>query len=550
MEKIIKNNFFLIVIVAIGAVLRLYQLSVIPPHPSLDEATIGYNAYSILRTGADEYGYKFPVLLRAYDDWRPALYTYFVIPFVKAFDLNVLSVRLPSALLSIATIVSVFVFSKIIFRKFEYKLFGLNLSPSLFITILFAISPWDVYISRLGHEANAFFSFLIFAITFFFLFLNLKKYKWLAASTIFFALSFTAYQNGKIVVPIIVITLIFLFAKDLLQKRNYLILNLVLGILMVAPVLIASLGPNALVRFQATNLFSDTAALEAKSAQNSIIDREKHNYIGLLFDNRRLIYPKLFLTSYSSHFSLFWLATNGGDEQFKIPGLGLIYLYELPLILLGLVFFLRSERIEKKTKIFLLIWLFSSVLPAAITNGYPHAMRAFQLQPVFVLLSGFGLFSFIFLFKGKQTRNLLSLVAFIILAASGVMLFRQYFFVFPINTAHQFQYGIRDALSFVSVNEKNYNKIYVDNKKNLFESYMFYLFFTKYDPSEYQKEGGTVSGGFDREHIIGKYRFVALVKHDLTDSLVVSNPNDISGGTRLKTIYLPTNKDALWITKK
>src|SRR5438046_1183056 len=101
-KYIIFILFILILLIAIF--FRCYQLSKIPPSPSLDEVSIGYNAYSILNTGKDEYGYHFPLLLRAYDDWRPALYVYMVIPFVKLFGLTVFAVRLPSVLLSFITI--------------------------------------------------------------------------------------------------------------------------------------------------------------------------------------------------------------------------------------------------------------------------------------------------------------------------------------------------------------------------------------------------------------------------------------------------------------
>src|SRR3990167_8737038 len=95
-----KFSWLFLLIIVVGVFLRFYQLVSVPPHPSLDEVSIGYNAYSILKTGGDEYGTKFPILLRAYDDWRPALYVYLVIPFVALFDLTVLSVRLPSVILS------------------------------------------------------------------------------------------------------------------------------------------------------------------------------------------------------------------------------------------------------------------------------------------------------------------------------------------------------------------------------------------------------------------------------------------------------------------
>ena len=110
MKKII-----LFIIIAIAAFLRFYNISSVPPSASLDETSIGYNAYSILKTGADEYGTKFPILLRAYDDWRPALYVYLVIPFIKLFGLNVLAVRLPSVILSVLTVVATYFLTRKMF---------------------------------------------------------------------------------------------------------------------------------------------------------------------------------------------------------------------------------------------------------------------------------------------------------------------------------------------------------------------------------------------------------------------------------------------------
>src|SRR3989338_9791554 len=100
----IKNILGIIIIIIIALFLMLYQLNSVPPSASLDEVSIGYNAYSILKTGADEYGYKFPLLLRAYDDWRPALYAYFVVPFIALIGLTPVAVRLPAALMGIAAV--------------------------------------------------------------------------------------------------------------------------------------------------------------------------------------------------------------------------------------------------------------------------------------------------------------------------------------------------------------------------------------------------------------------------------------------------------------
>src|SRR2546423_2218531 len=99
-KKLVTLLLFAIVI--LSAVLRLYQLGAVPISPDWDEAALGYNAYSIMQTGRDEFGTLLPVVLRSFDDYKPALYTYLIIPFIPFFDLTVLAVRLPSALFGIA----------------------------------------------------------------------------------------------------------------------------------------------------------------------------------------------------------------------------------------------------------------------------------------------------------------------------------------------------------------------------------------------------------------------------------------------------------------
>src|SRR5258708_252135 len=69
-------------IIFIATLLRLWQLGNMPPSPDWDEVALGYNSYSILHTGKDEFGKLFPVVLRSFDDYKPALYAYLAIPTV------------------------------------------------------------------------------------------------------------------------------------------------------------------------------------------------------------------------------------------------------------------------------------------------------------------------------------------------------------------------------------------------------------------------------------------------------------------------------------
>ena len=93
-----KLTFFLLFFIfVLGFLLRFYRLN---EYPALnaDEAALGYNAYSLLKTGHDEWGVAFPAIFRAFGDYKLPGYVYLAVPAVKLFGLTVPGVRLPSAL--------------------------------------------------------------------------------------------------------------------------------------------------------------------------------------------------------------------------------------------------------------------------------------------------------------------------------------------------------------------------------------------------------------------------------------------------------------------
>src|SRR5258707_180293 len=136
---------FLFCIVILAAVLRLWQLGGVPASIDWDEAALGYNGYSILLTGHDEYGSFLPIVLRSFGDYKPALYAYFTIPFIKLFDLNASAVRMTSAIAGILAVLITYFLVKELFSKGLFS----NLKDSasslaLLSALLLAISPWHI----------------------------------------------------------------------------------------------------------------------------------------------------------------------------------------------------------------------------------------------------------------------------------------------------------------------------------------------------------------------------------------------------------------------
>src|SRR3989344_4114010 len=103
-----KKYVPLIFIVTLAFFLRIYKISNFPPGLYSDETTYGYNAYSLLKTGADEYGKVWPLTFKSFGDYKPPMTAWLTIPAIAAFGLNEFSVRLPAAIAGTLTVLIVY----------------------------------------------------------------------------------------------------------------------------------------------------------------------------------------------------------------------------------------------------------------------------------------------------------------------------------------------------------------------------------------------------------------------------------------------------------
>src|SRR5258706_11517241 len=96
-----KSNIILAAILLIASFLRLSNLSSVPVSMFGDEMDVGYQAYSILKTGEDYSGNFMPLHFESLAEWRTPLYLYSAVPTVAIFGITPLGVRLPAAIFGI-----------------------------------------------------------------------------------------------------------------------------------------------------------------------------------------------------------------------------------------------------------------------------------------------------------------------------------------------------------------------------------------------------------------------------------------------------------------
>jgi len=106
---------------------------------------------------------------------------------------------------------------------------------------------------------------------------------------------------------------------------------------------------------------------------------------------------------------------------------------------------------------------------------------------------------------------------------------KNYFLVFPKEQSKSFHYALGKTVPYVIENQDKYEKIVFSNDNNLYQSYMVFLYYSKYDPALYQKQGGTISGGYAETHKFGKYEFrpIDWKKEKKGKTLYIVNPSEV-----------------------
>src|SRR3990172_13365559 len=139
----ILKNLFLVLIVIAAFALRIAAIDKVPPSLNWDEVSHGYNAYSILKSGKDEWGASFPLIFRAYGDYKLPVYIYLTAISEFFFGLNAFAVRLPSVLAGVGTVIFTYFLVKELFKNYP-QLTIYNLLPAI-TSLLVAVEPWSLF---------------------------------------------------------------------------------------------------------------------------------------------------------------------------------------------------------------------------------------------------------------------------------------------------------------------------------------------------------------------------------------------------------------------
>jgi|WetSurMetagenome_2_1015567.scaffolds.fasta_scaffold02579_3 4-amino-4-deoxy-L-arabinose transferase-like glycosyltransferase len=454
-------KYVLILIFLLAGVLRFYNISNNPPGLYIDEVSIGNNAYSILKTGKDEYGQSFPLFFRSFGDYKMPAYIYSVAFSMSIFGKNELAVRFPSALAGTLTIIVLYFLLKellqlhidVLFRKkFKYL--------PILSALLIAISPWHIQFSRAGFEANvALFIFLLACLSIV-SYLKKRETRYLVIGYILLVCTIYTYHTFRIASPLVMGILGVAIFWKMSKERVKLILLGAVCLLLMFPVLQFSLTQNGVERFSQTSAFVE---YPAKTLFNKI-----------------LIYPAVFIKNYFSYFSLEYLFNSGdGIGRHQMSGSGILFLWQLPFIIAGLYCLLREKR--SYLRYFILGILVLSPLPASIARPSPHTLRNLLSVVPFVALSSMGII--ILLSRIRKLRKLFISLLVIVVAYYSLSYLHFYYAHYPKVNILDWDGGSKQAVEALSKYDQNKYKIVIDeNIGSLISYYHFYGYDSSPEP--------------------------------------------------------------------
>jgi 4-amino-4-deoxy-L-arabinose transferase-like glycosyltransferase len=443
----------LLLVVAAAAVLRLWGLADVPTGLNQDEAVNGYDAYALGLTLRDHHGHLLPVALEAFGDWASPLLTYLTIPFVRLLGLSVLAIRLPVALLGIASVPLLYVLVRKLYRRDDVALVA---------AALLAVAPWSILTSRFAIPPN---------IVPFFTVLFVLALSWCAAddakgpsaivrtalaAAAGAALTYT-YPTQKLFVPLMIVVA----AAIVLRKRpaQALVLAGVFALL-VAPIYeLALFHPETNERFRVVEITGTRLGRIAGVMMRYVL--------------------------YLSPSSLF--GSGDDDPTYHVPGFGTDLVVLAPFFYLGVFFAVLSAlgrrsplALRRTDAALLLAWLALFPVAGSLTRQYMHLLRGIHGFPLVPLFSAAGIAGLIGSIAPARLALALRALLALFVVVGSVRFSYAYFTRYPEISKAPYQYGLEALFAYLVAHRAECRSVAIDREVN--QAYIYLLFYARRDP--------------------------------------------------------------------
>lgn len=440
--------FCFLCILLCSTALHLYKLENLPLGLYTDEASIGYNAFSIAQTGVDEWGRHWPVFFEAFGEWKNPLYIYTVALFFKLFGVSTYLLRFVSFFY--------FFFFQIAFSLFAWRLFKDR--RIVLLSLLFtSVVPYLFLLSRVSFELLSLLPFLVLFL-FFWHFASSLHTTFISRLYYFFFAGISAglmlytYSTARLFVPILIVITAVLYYRQLAWRP-------------LVAFLFGFLGTSSMyLWFSITHSTAMTARFRALS---------------YIYDSSLTFYEKahLFLVNYTSYFSLDFLVFSGdGNLRHHIGYGGQFSVVIFVLFLVGLFVWVAFQYYKNKFWLLLFCLLFLSPVAASLTLDSEHALRSHIILPFILLFSLLGFSKLIEYFS--HYRSVLSFgIVFLVLFEA--LFYIHFFFVqYPAHSIPYFSsYGFEELFSDFMSRKGDY-EIIIDPEIGSTVPYIYVLYYS------------------------------------------------------------------------
>ncbi len=541
-----KELFFLIAIFFLSLSIRLIKLGNVPNGLTVDEADMGYNAYSILKTGADVYGHKLPLFFQSLDDYKAAFNIYAPLPAIALFGLNEFSVRLIPAILGAFTPLLVFLLLKLLYPKSRYL-------PSV-AAVVMAFASWNIAISRANLPyIELIFFYLLFIYSFQLGVIKNSKFLLIAAGIL--GITLYVYYAAIIYLPFILLTITLIYRDFLKKNLKIVFVGLSLLVILSMPAFLHYTSKESKTRLNAISVLTADITLPTSIAELEQ-DKREGQALSQLIHNRRIVYASAILDNYFDYFNLDYLfVTAKNIRYFYVNNTGLFYLLELPFVLYGLYILVKRR---EKSDLLILALLVLGPIPAAITLGSPFPHRALLTILSLQLISAIGVVTFIDNLKKKKFKYAKQLFAILIVVYAGSIYFflHQYFVHSPKEFTSESDNGawystVREAISLVNKYKETYDKVIFTWSTPKLVPGVYFMLYNKVDPKILQDKAALWTNEPPSYRQI--YNQIDNIEfrpinweqdQNLKNTLFVGYPDEFPDGVKIidKT-YLPNGKE-------
>lgn len=420
-----KRYGILTLILLVAVLVRTYKFGSVPAGMHQDEASLAYDAWSLLKFGVERNGFRFPIMLAAYGcGMSGTLAAYLMMPFIQLFGLVPFATRMVNLIGGLAAIPLLYLLAKRVWNK----------DVALLSAFLLAISPWHIMQSRWGLDCNLFPP--LFLLATYFLVRSREDPRFVAAALAVYGLSLYSYATSYFVVPLFLLgsALYLLYHQKAHKlKAPWLLLGFALFGIFALPIALFLLINRFDLPTIETPLFSiPNLPGIPRYAVATVIGGAPHPILQVVHNAEKLLALLVF--------------QRDGWIDSTLKGLGILYLQTMPLVVLGVIVSLPKRKHLRRyhPAFFILLWTIVALLLGTILDPVVHRINILYFP--LIMLAAVGLASL-------KRLPVLFVILLVFYGLSFVRFTQVYFGIYPPVIAMAFEEtfdeAIRDAATTV-----------------------------------------------------------------------------------------------------